>query len=33
MKGFWGYVIGALVLVVLAANAKDVVRYIRISSM
>ncbi len=33
MKGYWKYVVGALVLMVVAANAKDVARYIRISSM
>ena len=33
MRDYWRYVIGALVLAVMAANAKDVVRYIRISSM
>ena len=33
MKGYWKYLIGALVLMAVAANAKDVVRYIKISSM
>ena len=33
MKGYWKYVIGALLLAVIAANSKDVVRYIKISSM
>jgi hypothetical protein len=33
MNGYWKYIIGALVVVVLAANAKDVARYIKISSM
>ncbi len=33
MKGYWKYLVGALVLVAVAANAKDVARYIRISSM
>ncbi len=33
MSGFWKVVIGALVLAVVAANAKDVARYIKISTM
>ena len=33
MKGYWKYVIGALLFAVIAANSKDVVRYIKISSM
>jgi hypothetical protein len=33
MNGYWKYIIGALVVLVLAANAKDVARYIKISSM
>ena len=33
MKGYWRYVIATLVLAVIAANAKDVVRYVKISSM
>ena len=33
MSGFWKLVIGALVVVAIAANAKDVGRYIKISSM
>ena len=33
MRPFWKYVIGLLVLGVIVANVKDVVRYIRISSM
>lgn len=33
MSGVWKFIIGALVLVAIAANAKDVARYIRISSM
>lgn len=33
MRGYWRYLVGALVLIAVAANAKDVARYIRISSM
>jgi len=33
MSGCWKLAIGALILVVIAANAKDVARYIKISSM
>ena len=33
MSGYWKYIFGALVVAVLAANAKDVARYIKISSM
>ncbi len=33
MKGYWRYIIGALVLMVIAANSKDVARYVKISSM
>ena len=33
MRGLWKYVVGALVVVAIAANAKDVVRYLRISAM
>ena len=33
MKGMWKYVIGALVVAVIAANSKDVIRYLKISSM
>ena len=33
MKGYWKYLLGALVLAAVAANAKDVIRYIKISSM
>lgn len=33
MKGYWKFVIAALVLAVIAANSKDVARYIKISSM
>ena len=33
MSNFWKLVIGAIVVAVIAANSKDVVRYIKISSM
>jgi hypothetical protein len=33
VSGFWKLVVGAAVLLLIAANAKDVVRYIKISSM
>lgn len=33
MSGFWKLVIGALVIAAIAANAKDIGRYIKISSM
>jgi hypothetical protein len=33
MSGFWKLAIGALVLTVIAVNAKDVARYIKISTM
>ncbi len=33
MRGYWKVLVGALVLMAVAANAKDVARYIRISSM
>ncbi len=33
MSGCWKLAIGALILVVIAANAKDLARYIKISSM
>ena len=31
--GYWKYVIGALVIAAIAANAKDLARYIKIRSM
>jgi hypothetical protein len=33
MTGYWKYIFGALALLLIATNAKDVVRYIKISSM
>jgi uncharacterized membrane protein (GlpM family) len=33
MSNLWKLVIGALVIAVIAVNSKDVVRYIKISSM
>lgn len=33
MKGYWRYIIGALALVVIAANSRDVARYLKISAM
>jgi hypothetical protein len=33
MNNIWKLAVGALVLAIIAANAKDVVRYIKISSM
>lgn len=33
MSLFWKVVIGAVVIAAIAVNAKDVVRYIKISSM
>jgi uncharacterized membrane protein (GlpM family) len=33
MSNLWKIVIGALVIAVIAVNSKDVVRYIKISSM
>jgi hypothetical protein len=33
MNGYWKFIIGALVVLVVVANAKDVARYIKISSM
>jgi hypothetical protein len=33
MSNFWKVVIGTVVLAVIVANSKDVVRYIKISSM